>query len=233
MARSHPLERYRNIGIMAHIDAPGHVDFTIEVERSLRVLDGAVACFDGVAGVEPQSETVWRQAEKYHVPRMCFVNKLDRTGANFNMCVGMIKDRLGARPAVLYLPIGIESSFKGLVDLVENRAIIWLEESLGAKFVYEEIPAELKDAAATARQELIEMAVEQDDDVMEHYLEGTEPDVATLKALIRKGTLNFSFVPVLCGSAFKNKGVQPLLDAVIDYLPSPLDIPAVEGVKPG
>src|SRR5918996_4379307 len=175
MARSHPLERYRNIGIMAHIDAPGHVDFTIEVERSLRVLDGAVACFDGVAGVEPQSETVWRQAEKYNVPRMCFVNKLDRTGANFERCVDMIKDRLGARPAVLYLPIGIEGGFKGLVDLVENRAIIWLEESLGAKFVYGEIPADLKDAAAEARMHLIEMAVEQDDDVMEKYLEGNEP----------------------------------------------------------
>jgi elongation factor G len=196
------------------------------------VLDGAVACFDGVAGVEPQSETVWRQAEKYKVPRMCFVNKLDRTGANFDMCVGMIKDRLGARPAVLYLPIGIESSFKGLVDLVENRAIIWLEESLGAKFEYSEIPDDLKDAAAAARMELIEMAVEQDDDVMEAYLEGNEPDVATLKKLIRKGTLNFSFVPVLCGSAFKNKGVQPLLDAVVDYLPSPLDIPPVEGINP-
>ncbi len=299
MARSHPLERYRNIGIMAHIDAgktttterilyytgksykigevhegtatmdwmeqeqergititsaattcfwsgdegngpehriniidtPGHVDFTIEVERSLRVLDGAVACFDGVAGVEPQSETVWRQAEKYKVPRMCFVNKLDRTGANFEMCVDMIKDRLGARPAVLYLPIGLEGGFKGLVDLVENRAIIWLDESLGAKFVYEDIPADLADAAATARMDLIEMAVEQDDEVMTAYLEGTEPDTATLKRLIRKGTLNFSFVPVLCGSAFKNKGVQPLLDGVIDYLPSPLDIPPVEGLK--
>ena len=290
MPRVHPLDRYRNIGIMAHIDAgktttterilyytgksykigevhegtatmdwmeqeqergititsaattcfwndhriniidtPGHVDFTIEVERSLRVLDGAVACFDGVAGVEPQSETVWRQADKYKVPRMCFINKLDRTGANFEMCVGMIKDRLGARPAVLYLPIGIEGTFKGLVDLVENRAIIWLEESLGAKFVYEDIPADLKDAAATARSELIEMAVEQDDDVMTAYLEGNEPDVATLKRLIRKGTLAFAFVPVLCGSAFKNKGVQPLLDAVVDYLPSPLDIPPMVG----
>src|SRR5918998_765349 len=300
MARSHPLERYRNIGIMAHIDAgkttttervlyytgvshkigeahegtatmdwmeqeqergititsaattcfwrsdegkgeehriniidtPGHVDFTIEVERSLRVLDGAVACFDGVAGVEPQSETVWRQAEKYKVPRMCFVNKLDRTGANFDMCVGMIRDRLGARAAVLYLPIGIESGFKGLVDLVENRAIIWLEESLGAKFEYQEIPDDLKDAAETARMELIEMAVEQDDEVMEAYLGGEEPDTATLKRLIRKGTLNFSFVPVLCGSAFKNKGVQPLLDAVVDYLPSPLDVPAIKGILP-
>src|SRR5438270_744036 len=213
-------------------DTPGHVDFTIEVERSLRVLDGAVACFDGVAGVEPQSETVWRQAEKYKVPRMCFVNKLDRTGANFDMCVGMIKDRLGARPAVLYLPIGIEGSFKGLVDLVENRAIIWLDESLGAKFEYHPIPDDLKDAAAEARMHLIEMAVEQDDEVMEAYLEGNEPDTATLKKLIRKGTLNFSFVPVLCGSAFKNKGVQPLLDAVVDYLPSPLDIPPVEGINP-
>ena len=292
MARSHPLSMYRNIGIMAHIDAgktttterilyytgksykigevhegtatmdwmeqeqergititsaattcfwndhriniidtPGHVDFTIEVERSLRVLDGAVACFDGVAGVEPQSETVWRQADKYKVPRMCFVNKLDRTGANFERCVDMIKDRLGARPAVLYLPIGIECSFKGLVDLVENRAIIWLEESLGAKFEYQDIPADLADAAAAARSELIEMAVEQDDDVMEAYLEGTEPDTATLKALIRKGTLAFAFVPVLCGSAFKNKGVQPLLDAVVDYLPSPLDVPAIQGLK--
>ncbi len=162
---------------------------------------------------------------------MCFVNKLDRTGASFERCVEMIKDRLGARPAVLYLPIGIEGGFKGLVDLVENRAIIWLDESLGAKFVYEEIPADLKDAAEAARQELIETAVEQDDDVMEKYLEGNEPDVATLKKLIRKGTLNFSFVPVLCGSAFKNKGVQPLLDAVVDYLPSPLDIPPVEGLK--
>jgi elongation factor G len=292
MARSHPLSMYRNIGIMAHIDAgktttterilyytgksykigevhegtatmdwmeqeqergititsaattcfwndhriniidtPGHVDFTIEVERSLRVLDGAITCFDGVAGVEPQSETVWRQADKYSVPRMCFINKLDRTGANFEMCVQMIKDRLGARPAVLYLPIGIEGGFKGLVDLVENRAIIWLEESLGAKFEYQDIPDDLKDKAATARSELIEMAVEQDDDIMEAYLEGVEPDVATLKRLIRKGTLGSAFVPILCGSAFKNKGVQPLLDAVVDYLPSPLDVPAINGLK--
>ena len=213
------------------IDTPGHVDFTIEVERSLRVLDGAVACFDGVAGVEPQSETVWRQADKYKVPRMCFVNKLDRTGANFVRCVEMIKDRLGARPAVLYLPIGLEGDFIGLVDLVENRAIVWLEESLGAKFEYKEIPDHLKDAAAQARSELIEMAVEQDDAIMEAYLEGNEPDTATLKALIRKGTLAFAFVPVLCGSAFKNKGVQPLLDAVVDYLPSPLDIPPMHGIN--
>ena len=292
MARSHPLSMYRNIGIMAHIDAgktttterilfytgksykigevhdgaatmdwmeqeqergititsaattcfwndhriniidtPGHVDFTIEVERSLRVLDGAVACFDGVAGVEPQSETVWRQADKYGVPRMCFINKLDRTGANFKYCVQSIIDRLGAKPAVLYIPIGLEADLKGLVDLVHNRAIIWKDESLGADFFYEDIPADLADEAAKYRSELIELAVEQDDVAMEAYLEGNEPDVATLKALIRKGTLNQSFVPVCCGSAFKNKGVQPLLDAVVDYLPSPLDIEDVQGVK--
>jgi len=291
MARSHPLNMYRNIGIMAHIDAgktttterilfytgksykigevhdgaatmdwmeqeqergititsaattcfwndhriniidtPGHVDFTIEVERSLRVLDGAVACFDGVAGVEPQSETVWRQADKYGVPRMCFINKLDRTGANFKYCVQSIIDRLGAKPAVLYIPIGLEADLKGLVDLVHNRAIIWKDESLGADFFYEDIPADLVDEAAKYRSDLIELAVEQDDAAMEAYLEGNEPDVATLKALIRKGTLNQSFVPVCCGSAFKNKGVQPLLDAVVDYLPSPLDIPDVQGV---
>src|SRR5690554_2979890 len=162
------------------IDTPGHVDFTIEVERSLRVLDGAVAVFDGVAGVEPQSETVWRQADKYSVPRMCFVNKLDRMGASFDRCVGMIKDRLGARPAVLQLPIGIESDFVGVVDLVNNNAIVWLEESLGAKFEIRDIPDDMKDAAAAARMELIEMAVEQDDEAMEAYLEGNEPDVATL-----------------------------------------------------
>lgn len=213
------------------IDTPGHVDFTIEVERSLRVLDGAVACFDGVAGVEPQSETVWRQADKYGVPRMCFINKLDRTGANFKYCVQSIIDRLGAKPAVLYIPIGLEADLKGLVDLVHDRAIIWKDESLGAEFVYEDIPADLADEAATYRSELIELAVEQDDEAMEAYLEGNEPDTATLKALIRKGTLNQSFVPVCCGSAFKNKGVQPLLDAVVDYLPSPLDIEDVQGVK--
>ncbi|WP_447765622.1 elongation factor G [Sphingopyxis panaciterrae] len=299
MARSHPLENYRNFGIMAHIDAgktttterilyytgksykigevhdgaatmdwmeqeqergititsaattclwkaeegqgpehrlniidtPGHVDFTIEVERSLRVLDGAITAFDGVAGVEPQSETVWRQADKYKVPRMCFVNKLDRTGADFYYCVQTIIDRLGATPAVLYLPIGAEGDFKGLVDLVNERAIIWKDESLGAEFFYEEIPADLVDKAAEYREKLVELAVEQDDDAMEAYLEGTLPDVATLKKLIRKGTLAQAFVPVLCGSAFKNKGVQTLLDAVVDYLPSPLDIPDVQGLK--
>jgi len=219
-----------NAHLINIIDTPGHVDFTIEVERSLRVLDGAVACFDGVAGVEPQSETVWRQADKYGVPRMCFINKLDRTGANFKYCVQSIIDRLGARPAVLYIPIGLEADLKGLVDLVQNRAIIWKDESLGADFFYEDIPADLAAEAAKYRSDLIELAVEQDDVAMEAYLEGNEPDVATLKALIRKGTLNQSFVPVCCGSAFKNKGVQPLLDAVVDYLPSPLDIQDVQGV---
>ncbi len=195
------------------------------------MLDGAVACFDGVAGVEPQSETVWRQADRYGVPRMCFINKLDRTGANFEYCVQSIIDRLGARPAVLYIPIGIEADLKGLVDLVHNRAIVWKDEALGAEFFYEDIPADLVDSAAEYRTNLIEMAVEQDDDVMEAYLGGEEPDIDTLKRLIRKGTLNQSFVPVCCGSAFKNKGVQPLLDAVVDYLPSPLDIPDVQGLK--
>ncbi len=293
MARSHPIERYRNFGIMAHIDAgktttterilfytgksykigevhegaatmdwmeqeqergititsaattcfwndhrlniidtPGHVDFTIEVERSLRVLDGAVAAFDGVAGVEPQSETVWRQADKYGVPRMCYINKLDRTGANFYYCVQTIIDRLGATPAVLYLPIGAESDFKGLVDLVNERAIIWKDETLGAEFFFEEIPADLADKAAEYREKLIELAVEQDDEAMEAYLEGNIPDVAELKRLLRKGTLAQAFVPVLCGSSFKNKGVQALLDAVVDYMPSPVDVPAIKGVKP-
>ncbi|MGF1549269.1 MAG: elongation factor G [Sphingomonadaceae bacterium] len=292
MARSHPLDKYRNIGIMAHIDAgktttterilfytgksykigevhegtaamdwmeqeqergititsaattcfwrdhriniidtPGHVDFTIEVERSLRVLDGAIAVFDGVAGVEPQSETVWRQADKYKVPRMCFVNKLDRMGADFEMCVGMIRDRLGAKPLVLALPIGIESSFEGIVDLVADKAIVWLEESLGAKFEVRDIPEDMKEEVAAARQEMLETVVEQDDEVMEAYLEGNEPDEETIRKLIRKGTLDFSFVPVLCGSAFKNKGVQPLLDAVVDYLPSPPEVPPIKGIK--
>ena len=300
MAREYPLERYRNIGIMAHIDAgktttterilyytgksykigevhdgaatmdwmeqeqergititsaatttfwsaddgkgekhriniidtPGHVDFTIEVERSLRVLDGAVAVFDGVAGVEPQSETVWRQADKYGVPRMCFINKLDRTGADFYYCVQSIIDRLGAVPLVLYLPIGIEGGLKGVVDLVNNRGIVWKDESLGAEFEYTDIPEDLADKAAEYREKLIETVVEQDDDVMEAYLEGEMPDVATIKRLIRKGTMARDFVPVTCGSAFKNKGVQPLLDAVVDYMPSPLDVPAIKGVLP-
>ncbi len=214
------------------IDTPGHVDFTIEVERSLKVLDGAVAVFDGVAGVEPQSETVWRQADKYKVPRMCFINKLDRTGANFFMCVGMLKERLGANPLLLQLPIGIESDLKGVIDLVKMKGIIWNDESLGAKFDIVEIPADLKSEADKYRKELVEMAVEQDEKLMEAYLEGKEISEADLKKCIRKGTLNFSFVPVICGSAFKNKGVQPLLDAVVDYLPSPLDIGQIIGTKP-
>ena len=294
MPRTTPLDRYRNIGIMAHIDAgktttterilyytgksykigevhegtatmdwmeqeqergititsaattcfwndlriniidtPGHVDFTIEVERSLRVLDGAVTVFDSVAGVEPQSETVWRQADKYGVPRICFVNKMDRIGANFQRTVDMIVDRLGAVPLVTQLPIGSESEFKGIVDLVLMKAIIWQDETLGAKFDIVEIPADMAEAAAAARHALLELAVEQDDVALEAYLSGTEPDVAMLKSCIRKGTISYAFVPVLCGSAFKNKGVQPLLDGVVDYLPAPTDVAAINGVKMG
>jgi elongation factor G len=293
MARATELDRYRNIGIMAHIDAgktttterilyytgrsykigevhegtatmdwmeqeqergititsaattcfwndhriniidtPGHVDFTIEVERSLRVLDGAVTVFDSVAGVEPQSETVWRQADKYGVPRICFVNKMDRVGANFDRCVEMIVDRLGAQPLVVQLPVGSEADLKGVVDLVRMQAVIWKDENLGAEYHCTDIPADLQDRAAAAREQMIELAVEQDDAAMEAYLEGTEPDEETLKRCIRIGTCSLAFVPVLCGSAFKNKGVQPLLDAVIDYLPSPRNVPAVKGVKP-
>ncbi len=213
------------------IDTPGHVDFTIEVERSLRVLDGAVTVFDSVAGVEPQSETVWRQADKYGVPRICFVNKMDRIGANFFRCVDMIVDRLGAQPLVLQLPIGSESDFVGLVDLVAMKGIVWKDESLGAEFVVGDIPAELADQAAEYRQKLVELVVEQDDAVMEAYLEGKEPDEETLKRCIRKGTIAGAFVPVLCGSSFKNKGVQPMLDAVVDYLPSPIEVPDIRGVK--
>ncbi len=214
------------------IDTPGHVDFTIEVERSLRVLDGAVAVFDSVAGVEPQSETVWRQADKYKVPRMCFINKMDRIGANFYRSVDMIIDRLGATPLVLQLPIGNESDFVGVVDLVEMRAIVWKDESLGAEFEYQEIPEDLKEHAAEWRYKLLETAVEHDDAAMEAYLDGKEPDADTLRACIRKGTIGLSFVPVLLGTAFKNKGVQPLLDAVVDYLPSPFDVARVEGLIP-
>jgi len=291
MSRATPLERYRNIGIMAHIDAgktttterilyytgksykigevhdgnatmdwmeqeqergititsaattafwkdhriniidtPGHVDFTIEVERSLRVLDGAVAVFDSVAGVEPQSETVWRQADKYNVPRMCFINKMDRIGADFYRCVDMIIDRLGATPCVLQLPIGSESDFVGLIDLIKMKAIIWKDESLGAEFEYLDIPADMAEKAAEWREKMIEVAIEADDAVMEAYLEGNMPDEATLKACIRKGCIGNMLVPVTCGSAFKNKGVQPLLDAVVDYMPSPLEVPAIKGV---
>jgi elongation factor G len=296
MARTHPLDRYRNIGIMAHIDAgktttterilyytgksykigevhegtatmdwmpqeqergititsaattcfwndrqgnqhriniidtPGHVDFTIEVERSLRVLDGAVTVFDSVAGVEPQSETVWRQADKYGVPRICFVNKMDRIGADFYRCVDMIVDRLGAVPLVVQLPIGVESDFQGVVDLIRMKGVVWEAESLGAKFHDVEIPADLAGKAAEYRHKLVELAVEQDEAALEAYLDGKEPDADTLRRCIRKGTIGAKFVPVLCGSAFKNKGVQPLLDAVVDFLPSPLDLPPVAGL---
>jgi elongation factor G len=292
MPRTTPLEDYRNIGIMAHIDAgkttttervlfytgrsykigevhegtatmdwmeqeqergititsaattcfwrdhriniidtPGHVDFTIEVERSLRVLDGAVTVFDSVAGVEPQSETVWRQADKYRVPRICFVNKMDRIGADFARCVHMISERLGARPLVTQLPIGVEADFVGLVDLIKMKSVIWKDETLGAEFVVGEIPAEMKAEADKFRERLVELAVETDDTAMEAYLEGNMPDEATLIRCIRKGTIGGNFVPVLCGSAFKNKGVQPLLDAVVDYLPAPTDVPAIMGTK--
>ena len=292
MSRTHSLEKYRNIGIMAHIDAgkttttervlyytgkshkigevhdgaatmdwmeqeqergititsaattcfwqehriniidtPGHVDFTIEVERSLKVLDGAVAVFDGVAGVEPQSETVWRQADKYKVPRICFVNKLDRTGADFFRCVDMIKDRLGAKPLVVQVPIGIESSLTGVVDLVKMKAQVWKNEALGAEWEYQDIPSDLKEISQKYRTELVELAVEQDEKLMEAYLNGDEIKEEDLIKCIRKGTLNFSFVPVLTGSAFKNKGVQPLLDAVVHYLPSPVDIGSIKGTK--
>jgi elongation factor G len=215
------------------IDTPGHVDFTIEVERSLKVLDGAVCVFDGVAGVEPQSETVWRQADKYKVPRICFVNKLDRTGADFYMCVEMIKDRLGCKPLVLQLPIGSEADLKGIVDLVKMKAVVWQNEDLGAKFDVVDIPADLEEKAKKYRKELVETAVEEDEKLMESYLEGKEPSEIDLKKCIRKGTLGFNFVPITTGSAFKNKGVQPLLDAVVDYLPSPMDIGSIEGTKLG
>lgn len=291
MARTTPLQDYRNIGIMAHIDAgktttterilyytgvshkigevhdgaatmdwmeqeqergititsaattcfwndyriniidtPGHVDFTIEVERSLRVLDGAVAVFDSVAGVEPQSETVWRQADRYNVPRMCFVNKMDRMGANFFRCVDMIKDRLGSNALVVQYPIGAEAEYKGHIDLVKNVAIVWEDEAMGANYAETEIPADLAEDVAKYRTEMIDMVVELDEDAMEAYLEGEEPSEAKLKELIRKGTVAGDFVPVLCGTAFKNKGVQTLLDAVVDFMPSPLDIEDVQGM---
>jgi len=213
------------------IDTPGHVDFTLEVERSLRVLDGAIACFDGVAGVEPQTETVWRQADKYGVPRMCFLNKMDRTGADFYYCVKTIVDLLGAKPAVLQLPIGKEADFVGIVDLVEMNAIIYDGESLGAKFDVVDIPDDMKEKAAQYREELVELAVEQDEELLMMYLEGEEPSVEDLKRCIRKGTIAGDFTPVLTGTAFKNKGVQPLLDAVVDYMPSPLDVEAIKGMS--
>jgi len=214
------------------IDTPGHVDFTLEVERSLRVLDGAVAVFDGVSGVEPQSETVWRQADKYNVPRMCFINKMDRIGADFYKAVDSIIELLGATPLVLQLPIGYESDFAGVVDLVKMKALIWQNEELGAKWDVVDIPDDLKEKAAEYREKLVEQVVETDDDAMMAYLEGEEPDEATLKKLIRSGTIGQAFVPVVLGTAFKNKGVQPLLDAVTDYMPSPLDVEAIAGVNP-
>jgi elongation factor G len=212
------------------IDTPGHVDFTIEVERSLRVLDGAVCVLDSNQGVEPQTETVWRQGDRYNVPRIVFCNKMDKIGADFYQCLKDIVDRLGARPVAIQLPIGAENQFKGLVDLVRMVGVVWDEETLGAKYQDVEIPADLAEQAKEYREKLVEAAVELDDDAMAAYLDGKEPDVATLKRLIRKATITGAFFPVLCGSAFKNKGVQPLLDAVVDYLPSPVDVPPVKGI---
>ncbi|MDR6636305.1 elongation factor G [Phyllobacterium sp. 1468] len=214
------------------IDTPGHVDFTIEVERSLRVLDGAIALLDANAGVEPQTETVWRQAEKYHVPRMIFVNKMDKTGADFYRCVDMVKTRLGAKALVMQLPIGAETEFKGVVDLIEMKALVWRDEQLGAQWDVVEIPADLKDQAEEYREKLIETAVEVDEAATEAYLEGNMPDNDALRALIRIGTCRVEFHPVFCGSAFKNKGVQPLLDGVVEYLPSPVDVPPIKGIDP-
>jgi len=291
MPRSHPIEDYRNFGIMAHIDAgktttterilyytgkshkigevhegaatmdwmeqeqergititsaattafwkekrlniidtPGHVDFTIEVERSLRVLDGAVCVLDSNQGVEPQTETVWRQGDKYKVPRIVFANKMDKIGADFFKCLDDIKTRLGAKPVAIQLPIGSEQNYKGLVDLVRMKGVVWDDESLGAKYHDIDIPADMLDDAKKYRELMVEAAVELDDAAMTAYLEGKEPDEATLKGLIRKAVITGAFFPVLCGSAFKNKGVQPLLDAVVDYLPSPLDVPAIKGM---
>ncbi|WP_417672476.1 elongation factor G [Roseibium sp.] len=212
------------------IDTPGHVDFTIEVERSLRVLDGAIALLDANAGVEPQTETVWRQADKYNVPRMIFCNKMDKTGADFYRSVSMIKSRLGATPVVMQLPIGAETEFVGVVDLIEMNALVWRDESLGAQWDVVEIPDDLKEKAAEYRELLIETAVEADEAAMERYLEGQMPDNDEIRSLVRKGTIAVQFFPMFCGSAFKNKGVQPLLDAVVEYLPSPAEVPAIEGI---
>ena len=214
------------------IDTPGHVDFTIEVERSLRVLDGAIALLDANAGVEPQTETVWRQADKYRVPRMIFCNKMDKIGADFYRSVEMIGSRLGAQAVVMQLPIGAEAEFKGVVDLIEMNALVWRDESLGAAWDVVEIPADLKAKAEQYREKLIEAAVEMDDEAMNNYLEGNLPSNDEIRALIRKGTIAVKFFPMFCGSAFKNKGVQPLLDAVVDFLPSPIDVPAIKGIDP-
>jgi elongation factor G len=212
------------------IDTPGHVDFTIEVERSLRVLDGAIALLDANAGVEPQTETVWRQADKYNVPRMIFVNKMDKTGADFYRSVEMVKERLGAKSLVMQLPIGAETELKGVIDLIRMKAIVWDDDALGANFHDEEIPSDLQEAAEDYRKQLVETVVELDESVMERYLDGEDINDETLKSLVRKGTCEVTFFPVFCGSAFKNKGVQPLLDAVVDYLPSPLDVPAIKAI---
>jgi elongation factor G len=214
------------------IDTPGHVDFTIEVERSLRVLDGAVAVFCGVGGVEPQSETVWRQADRYGVPRLAFVNKMDRVGADFDRVVRQIKERLGGNPVVLQLPLGVEDTFRGVIDVVAMKAVVWEDESLGARYRQEEIPAEMQAAAQKAREHLLEAIADVDEKLMVKYLEGGEISEAEIRAALRAGTVQMRIVPVVCGTAFKNKGVQPLLDAVVDYLPSPLDVPPMKGVNP-
>jgi elongation factor G len=214
------------------IDTPGHVDFTAEVERSLRVLDGAVALFDSVSGVQPQTETVWRQGDKYKVPRICFVNKMDKAGADFEHVVDTIRKRLGARPVALQIPIGAEANFKGVIDLIEMRAVVWHDESMGAEFSIEPIPADLQKKAEAFRTQLIEVIAETDDVLLEKFLEGELPTIAELKAGIRQATIDLKVFPVICGSAFKNKGIQTLMDAVIDYLPSPLDKPPVEGIDP-
>jgi elongation factor G len=214
------------------IDTPGHVDFTIEVERSLRVLDGAIALLDANAGVEPQTETVWRQADKYHVPRMIFCNKMDKIGADFYRSVEMVKSRLGAEAVVMQLPIGAESDFAGVIDLIEMKALVWKSENLGAEWDVLDIPADLKDKAEEYREKLVEQAVEMDEGAMERYLEGEMPSNDEIRALVRKGTVAVKFFPMFCGSAFKNKGVQPLLDAVVDFLPSPIDVPSIKGIDP-
>jgi elongation factor G len=214
------------------IDTPGHVDFTAEVERSLRVLDGAVALFDSVSGVQPQSETVWRQGDKYHVPRICFVNKMDKAGADFEHVIETIRKRLGARPVAIQIPIGAEANFKGVIDLIEMRAIVWNDETMGAEYAVEAIPDNLIKKAEAFRMQLVESVAEYDDDMLHKFLEGETPTAAELKVSLRKATIAMKVFPVMCGSAFKNKGIQTLLDAVVDYLPSPLDVPAVEGIDP-
>ncbi len=222
---------WKNIRINI-IDTPGHVDFTAEVERSLRVLDGAVALFDSVSGVQPQSETVWRQGDKYHVPRICFVNKMDKAGADFEHVIETIRKRLGARPVAIQIPIGAEANFKGVIDLIEMRAIVWNDETMGAEYAVEEIPANLTKKAEAFRMQLVETVAEYDDDMLHKFLEGETPTPEELKVSLRKATIGMKVFPVMCGSAFKNKGIQTLLDAVVDYLPSPLDVPAVEGIDP-